>query len=109
MKGGQVFNGSKVCGGGRKGNDDLQIALAHVANFHPHLAIPGIRIQQIQGMMIIVSAIAATQSKESPIRAALSASQVFVELVVLEFTQYRAGTAEETVAPVPGNPVDQRG
>ena len=109
MKGGQLFNGHMVCGGGRKGDDDLQIALAPAANFHPYLAIPWIRIEETQGMMIIVSAIAATQSKESPIRAALSASQVFVELVVLEFTQCSAGTAEETVAPVPGNPVDQRG
>ena len=67
MKGGQVFNGQTVFGGGRKGEDDLQIAVTLVANFHPHLAIPGIRIQETQGMMIIVSAMAATQSRESPI------------------------------------------
>ena len=60
-------------------------------------------------MMIIVSAVAATKSGEIPIRAALPASQMFVEMVVLEFTQCRAGTADEAVAPVPGNTIDQRG
>ncbi len=51
MKGGQVFNGQKVCGGGRKGNDDLQIALAPVANFHPHLALC---IVNCSGMLYII-------------------------------------------------------
>ena len=108
MKGGQVFNGQMVCRGRRKRDDDLQIALATVANLHPRIAIPGIRVEETQGMMIIVSAITATQPRESPIRSALPASQVFVELVVLEFTQCRTGTADEAAAQVPRNPVGER-
>jgi hypothetical protein len=87
MKGVQVFNRQMVCGGRRKRDDDLQIAPAPVANLYPRMAIPGVRVEEAQGMMIIVSAMAATQPGESPIRAALPASQVFLELVVLEFSQ----------------------
>lgn len=92
-----------------EGGDDFEIALAFVAHLHQSISGPTFRREVTEGLMIFVSAIGALQPAEDPVRAALSAAQVFDQIVFLQFPEDRLGAANETGALVPRYSLSKRG
>ena len=109
MQGCQVGNGQHIGRCGSKGDNYFEIALARLANLHPHFFVIRLRIQVTEGMVIFVSAIQALQAAKWPIGAALSATQMLDQIIFLQFAQYCAGAAYETESLVPLCCINQGG
>lgn len=105
----QVLNSKHLGPRGSKGGDDLEIAIAFVAHLHPHFFALFFSIQITERIVIFVPAIHTLQPGEHPVRSALSATQMFDQIVFLQLGQRRAGAAYETLASVPGYPPRPQG